>query len=299
MPEKKRIITHNGNFHCDEVFAVASLKMYLDKVDVPYEILRTRNPEAFPGADFLIDVGDVYDPDTERFDHHQEGGAGKRDNGVPYASFGLVWKKYGGKLCGSEKVASIVDCRLVQPIDAMDNGIDIYTPILPDVQPYLLADFLESFRLTWKERGVDLITVFLSVVDMAKTVLEREMKRVADEEEGRANVEAAYAEAKDKRIIVLDNNYPAHNVLNKYLEPLYFVAPDFDNGTWIVMAIRVGGTLFNYRKPFPVAWAAKRTMLAALSGVPDALFCHNDRFIAVARSKEGALKLAETAANAD
>jgi len=35
--------------------------------------------------------------------------------------------------------------------------------------------------------------------------------------------------------------------------------------------------------------------LAKVTGVPDATFCHNGRFLAVAKSKEGALKLAEIA----
>ena len=40
-------------------------------------------------ADIVIDVGGQYDPDAGRFDHHQRGGAGERENGIPYSSFGL------------------------------------------------------------------------------------------------------------------------------------------------------------------------------------------------------------------
>ena len=40
--QKKKLITHNGSFHTDDVFAVATLLIYL-KNDA--EVVRTRNPE--------------------------------------------------------------------------------------------------------------------------------------------------------------------------------------------------------------------------------------------------------------
>ena len=39
----------------------------------------------------------VYDIGGGEFDHHQAGGNGQRDNGVKYASCGLIWKSYGKK----------------------------------------------------------------------------------------------------------------------------------------------------------------------------------------------------------
>jgi uncharacterized UPF0160 family protein len=34
---------------------------------------------------------------------------------------------------------------------------------------------------------------------------------------------------------------------------------------------------------------------ATVNGVPDAVFCHNHRFVAAAKSKEGAIRLAQIA----
>jgi uncharacterized UPF0160 family protein len=79
--------------------------------------------------------GKLADPASGGFDHHQRGGAGHRANGVPYASFGLVWQHYGeqcvrthlgGLLTDGEvlKVTVRVDKMLVQSVDAADNGID-------------------------------------------------------------------------------------------------------------------------------------------------------------------------------
>ncbi len=58
-------------------------------------MIRTRDLEVINKADIVIDVGGEYNADTGRFDHHQRGGAGERENGIPYSSFGLIWQKYG------------------------------------------------------------------------------------------------------------------------------------------------------------------------------------------------------------
>ena len=83
-----------------------------------FEIIRTRDEEAISNADYVFDVGGIYDEDKNRFDHHQKDGAGKRENGIEYASFGLVWRKFGIKLCVDTKVVDLVDKILVAPIDA-------------------------------------------------------------------------------------------------------------------------------------------------------------------------------------
>ena len=83
------VVTHNGNFHADDVFSIAVLKHVLPT----FKLVRTRDKALIESADYVIDVGGEYDPETNRFDHHQRGGAGERENGIPFSSFGLVWKK--------------------------------------------------------------------------------------------------------------------------------------------------------------------------------------------------------------
>lgn len=94
------IVTHNGSFHADDVFAVATL--HLAFPDKNITVIRSRDAQKFLLADFLVDVGGSYDPDNNKFAHHQTGGAGVYDNGIPYASFGLVWKKFGNSVCDYE-----------------------------------------------------------------------------------------------------------------------------------------------------------------------------------------------------
>ena len=137
-----KIVTHDSSFHTDDIFACATLLiLYPDA-----EIIRSRDQKVIESADIVFDVGGIYDPQNKKFDHHQTGGAGKRENGIPYASFGLVWKEFGEKICGSKIVAEKIDIRLCQPIDAIDNGIEITKKIYKNVFPYTISDFLSSYK---------------------------------------------------------------------------------------------------------------------------------------------------------
>ena len=77
MESDKKIIvaTHNGSFHTDDVFAVASLSLAFSNEGL--QVVRTRDQEVIKSADIVVDVGRIHDVDKNRFDHHQEGGAGK------------------------------------------------------------------------------------------------------------------------------------------------------------------------------------------------------------------------------
>src|SRR4051794_8844262 len=120
-----RVATHDGSFHADEVFALAALSL----LGEPLEIVRTRDRDVIAACDVRVDVGFRADPATGDFDHHQREGAGERPGGVRYASFGLVWREYGARLCGGdEAVAERVDRSLVQAVDANDTGQAVVGP---------------------------------------------------------------------------------------------------------------------------------------------------------------------------
>src|SRR3989338_10239311 len=109
----KKLITHNGSFHTDDIFAAATLSLLLEKKGEPFEIIRTRDEEIIKSADYVFDVGGIYEREKNRFDHHQPGGAGRRvlsgvegeKFGIEYSSFGLVWEKFGVDLAGNKEVA--------------------------------------------------------------------------------------------------------------------------------------------------------------------------------------------------
>lgn len=79
-------------------------------------------------------------------------------------------------------------------------------------------------------------------------------------------------------------------------EVLFVVYPDSTDAQHQVHVVTVEPQSFTARKDLPQAWAGLRgEALAAVCGVPDAVFCHNGRFIAGAGSLQGALDLAARA----
>src|SRR4051812_45467880 len=104
--KKIKLVTHDGSFHSDDLFAAAALSILFSNKNLPYEIIRSRDEETIASADYVFDVGGQYDAEKNRFDHHQaEGAPTPRANGIPYSSFGLVWKKFGTEICGKKEVA--------------------------------------------------------------------------------------------------------------------------------------------------------------------------------------------------
>ncbi len=302
-PNKKKLVTHNGSFHSDDIFAAATLSLLLEKKGESFEIFRTRDAEIIKNGDYVFDVGGIYDEKINRFDHHQKGGAGKRpaspsqggENGIEYSSFGLVWKSFGNDLCGSEKIKELIDKHLVSSVDAHDNGLDL-VEIKYDVSPYLIQHFFISMLPTWTEKNVDKNEMFLECVKVAKEILSREIIQARDSVLAEERVISIYQNAEDKRFIVLDEDYPYKDVLDDLPELLFVIYPRTSDDLWGVRAMRKGTKTFENRKDLPISWAGLRDEeLQKITGVEEAVFCHRALFMAVAKTKEGAVKLAELA----
>jgi uncharacterized UPF0160 family protein len=296
MDKKISIVVHSGGFHADDIFAVATLMLALGE-DSEFSVTRTRDENIINRGDCVVDVGGVYNETANRFDHHQIGGAGVRENGIPYASFGLVWKKFGEELCGNVEIANKIDQKLIQPIDAIDNGVNIIEPIFEGIYPYNVYDFFDVLIPTWKEEGADIDKIFLEAVSYAKIILKREIKKRKDGEEARHIVIEEYNKSKDKRLIVFDRFYPSGETLMEFTEPLFKIYPR-QEGTWALEGIKTDHHSFNRRKFLPEIWAGKKDEeLENITGISGAVFCHVGRFIAVAKTKEAILKLAAVALN--
>lgn len=290
------IATHNGSFHTDDIFAVATLKLYLAaQGEEEVEIIRTRDAQTIIDCDYVLDVGGVYDPEAGRFDHHQKEGAGERDNGIPYAAFGLVWKEYGEDIVSSAEIAKKIDQRLVQAIDGPDNGVSLSGEAeFDDVYPYYLGTAVNVFRPTWKEPSVREDETFLKLVEWATVLLEREITVARDVAEGEQLVEAAYEQAADKRVIYMDQQLPWQGVLVQKEEPLFVVYPK-DSGHWRLRGVPAEEN-FVSRAELPEDWRGKRDQdLVAATGVDSAIFCHKSLPMIVATEKEGIDTLAQKA----
>ena len=294
---KKKIVTHSGPFHADDVFGVAVLQLHLGKENV--EVVRSREKEDIDSGDYVLDVGFVYDADKNRFDHHQIEGAGERENGIPYASFGLIWKEFGEQVCGSKDVADQIDRVLIQPIDATDVGFDLASPNVEGVHMYSVAHLMEQFMPTWKETADDIDERFAKAVEWATQVLLREIELANAAIEAIEDVKKTYEAAPNKELIVFDESQPygrslIMSTLMKYEDSLYGVFYSSRVKKWSVVATRKQHGTFETRKPFPEAWRGKDGQeLADVTGVASAKFCHRTGFMCGTDTKEDAIKLAQ------
>lgn len=288
----KRIATHSGGFHADDSFAVAMLDIvHGGEIDV----VRTRDAAVIESADIVVDVGRVYDPQKKRFDHHQEGGAGSRANGVPYASAGLVWKEYGAEICFNNiDISAIIDARLIAPIDAHDVGYSDIDYSKSHTKPYTVSNIISSFNPTWQESST-YDAGFVEAVALAKAVLLREIAFAKAEFDARQAVQAAYTSATDKRVIVLEDKLPWESVLTAHPEPLFVVYPYPTSGGYAIKAVPRGGD-FEYKVRFPENWRGKEgAALEAVTGVPGSVFCHITGFATYAKDLEASKLLVKKA----
>ena len=293
LKNKIKVAVHNGDFHTDDVFAVAILSLYLNK---PLKIFRTRDQKILSKMDYILDVGREYNPKQNKFDHHQENWNEKRTNGIPYATSGLVWKEFGEKITGNIGVVQKIDSKIIQTIDAEDNGIELGKSIFENVVPYCVSDYIFDFNPSWTEKSLDPLKCFGNAVEEAKRILKREIKKAKDCIFGANKIKEIYEKTEDKRILVLDDNYAWKKVVNIFPETLFVIQETEENKTWRIKSVGLNGYQFKNKIYFPESWAGKAGMeLVKITGINDALFCHNQRFMAVAKSKESAIKLAQLA----
>ena len=136
----KTIITHNGKFHTDEVLAVGML-MYLHPLS---DVIRTRDVDIINDElldSIVVDVGRIYDPDRNMFDHHQDTFNDTFDcnSSIPLSSLGLIYRHFGKKMLDSfmrgGRYATVIDLdtlydtiyyNFIIAIDANDNGVSQY-----------------------------------------------------------------------------------------------------------------------------------------------------------------------------
>jgi uncharacterized UPF0160 family protein len=292
-----KIAIHSGRFHSDEAFAIATLKML-----GPVDYVRTRDESVMKECDMRVDVGRKYNPETGDFDHHQPEGAGKRENGIPYAAFGLIWKQFGAKACGLQSVADIVETQLVQVLDAVDAGFDLFDNKISDVYPFGIDKAIDNMMPSWKNEDPSpqqIDELFKTAVDLASQILKNTIEKARDHLDGDEFVRQAIKNADDKRLIILNKYVPWQDVVIKEAPGALFVVlpawPD-PHDDWVINTVNIDSNSFQNRKKLPAAWAGlMESSFAEVSGVKDAKFCHSARFMAIAKSKVGCLELARLA----
>ena len=310
------IATHSGSFHADDVFGVGVLMGVLPA----YSLVRTRNAERIAAADFAVDVGGIWDAASGRFDHHQRGFDGARapraSDGVSvtYASAGLVWSAHGaayvqqlakaaGYTLDAQAVLDTVqsiDHSLVQYLDMVDTGQG-------DVAPGLfgLSSLIAQLNTNWMEEGglsadnkaALQETRFLEAIGITRTFLDRAIIKKISQIRSMEIVRNAPTLLGGKVLHLQEGGMPWSRVVAEEMpEVLLVIYPDSDGDQYQVKTVPVEPGSFTSRMDLPASWAGLRDAeLAAVSGVADSVFCHNNLFICGARSLEGAIALATKA----
>ena len=108
-----------------------------------------------------------------------------------------------------------------------------------------------------------------------------------------------YAETRikpDSPILYLEEYCEWYDVVSQHKHIVYVIYPSSNGKAFAIQAVKSNSgasTLNNLKLPFPAQWGGlSGEALAGVSGIPGALFCHRDRFIATASTQLGAWQLA-------
>lgn len=288
------VATHNKKYHSDDAFAITTLMLALGS---QMRVVRTRDPKILEAAQFRVDVGGKYDSTTGDFDHHQPG-APKRSNGIPYASFGLIWREYGSQICGGDqRVADYVDITLVCSVDAQDNGFSLYeTETVKGIKPFTINDLFRAFNPDPEIAGADVDQSFMTSVGLARTFLEAQISVARQAVRDYEIIGRAIEKADDPRLIILEKECEwQYSLISQSQEALFLVCP-YATDRWSVICVPFVIRGSHYRAYLPNRLAGlKDDALEKMSGIKGLKFCHRNLFVANASTREAAIALAKLA----
>lgn len=287
-------ITHGGTFHADEIMAT----VILEKVFGDITVCRTfRVPE-----DLKEDVI-VYDIGFGAFDHHQKGGNGARENGVPYAACGLIWKEFGPQIvantCNPELVWNLIDRDLIQGIDAGDNGV------MPKAdypaQAMSFSAVISGFNPNW-DSNEDPDEAFAKAVELAEVVFDNTLASTIAKAKAEQIVEEAIEKA-EEHIMVLNQFVPWQEYIFSSTSPkadeIQFVVFPSNRGGYNWQCVPDVEGSFGQRKSVPEEWKGLRDAdIQKVTGIDTATFCHPAGFIGGAETFADAYALAKKAVEA-
>lgn len=267
--------THSGKFHADDVFS-AALLLYLNP-----EITITRGnqvPENYEGLVFDIGRG--------QYDHHQKDSR-IRDNGVPYAAFGLLWEKLGPEILG-EELALKFDESFVQPLDINDNT----------GEKNELATLIGNFNPGWDSKSSN-DEAFFQAVSVAGMILENKFERYLGNERADRRVEEVLTEhaaslasgdtpAENTNILILPEFIPCQKRLSE--TNIAFVIFPSNRGGYCIQPQKKEYSM-NYKCSFPAEWLGlENEELEQVTGLQSAGFCHKGGFLMTVGMLEDAVK---------
>ncbi|XP_022063929.2 LOW QUALITY PROTEIN: UPF0160 protein MYG1, mitochondrial [Acanthochromis polyacanthus] len=317
----KKIGTHNGTFHCDEVLACFFLRQLPEYTDA--EIIRTRDPAQLAECDIVVDVGGEFDPKRHRYDHHQRTFTETFHSLCPekpwvtkLSSAGLVYLHFGRRLLtqltqlkeGDGQLEVLYDKlyeNFVEEVDAVDNGISqcegearytVSTTLSARVghlNPRWNSksqDTEEGFRQALKmvgEEFLDRLDFYKSSWLPARTVVEEAVKqRHQIDPSGEVLLFSQGGCPWKEHLFALEKDLQVEM-------PIKFILYPDQNGQWRIQCVPVGLNTFQNRLSLLEEWRGVRDeALSELSGIKDCIFVHASGFIGGNKTQERILEMA-------
>lgn len=315
------IATHDGTFHADETTACAVITYLFDNASV----IRTRDPDLMEKADLIIDVS--LQNDERHYDHHSKEFTEGRENGIRYATAGLIWKKFGydflKKIAAREldfrPSATVFDAAFKRidhdfmvMVDLNDNGqLTDYVSKLADAkdeaQTALRDRLIEFYQCSPdipyivamqnlpSAKGEAQDKAFMQTVKMLRQILVACSINALVTASGVERVLQCY---KGGEILVMQERLPWSQAVLEHPEIfkdcLLAVYPD-RNDRWRIQSLPVSKALrFKNRLSAPVGWRGlDGAALNQAAGLANLNFVHRSGFTGGADSYDDTMNMAE------
>lgn len=275
-----KVVTHDGEFHSDEIFACVLLIHFLE---ADLDIIRTRNNDILSRYlndkdSYAIDVGSEYNPNMLNFDHHQQSFNMLNDAGNLMSSCGLIWKhiKENCVLEISDYVKAKIDS-FVDSIDKQDNGIEYFKDL----------DFISVMNKSSDDNK------FYKALDFALFYFESKLTGWKDLYERELKSELALSRAIDGIIFSHDK---LSVTTNMNLTDNYVLLSKRKENEWCINSLNEGKEIdFSIRCSPPDSWKGlSGDELCKVSGFSGMVFCHKSGFITIVNGTfEEAFKVAK------
>lgn len=273
------LLTHGGkNIHADETLATA-LILYayvLDYTDIL--IVRLNNPteeninEIIDNNNCRVwtyDIGRIYDPEDDKFDHHQSN-APTGNDGHKLCSAGQLLNYFESEGRIKPEVAKKLRSSLFDKIDVADNG----------GKSNDITDTVRSMNFQWNENPTqeEINERFLDIVEFMYEILDSRIKKIKAELAAKAEISNMTTIRPDPRggAYVVSDKFIPHNVVFENNKSAYYVCPsEYNEGYWSLMSRH--GLHIDH----------------ATAGENGCTFVHTAKFVATFNTKEAAIAAAE------
>ena len=274
MSNQIQVVTHDGIFHADEVFACALLCIAYGQENV--SIIRTRDNEVLTKAThdadvWVVDVGDDFNPYMLNFDHHMRDFNLTNSFGNKLSSFGMVVEALLVLNFFTEVKESLL--KFSNKVDMLDNGIEVAEDLR----------FISVFNSYSDNEVIN----FYAALEVAMTYLRSLINQWKEERIINMRLNDSLGNMTEDGIIYNTDYIPVDERANAIPEAKLVVYKS-KTGTFNIQSVNVGETKdFSVRCPAPSKWLGLRDneLIRASGGLP-LTFCHVGGFLTVTSTND-------------